>query len=479
MKKADKIPSSNPQIPNSNSQIPDPKSQFPNSKFEIPNSPRPLPPEHKGNLLLGVMPEFNRDQLGFITRCRDYGDVVRLRFLYLTAFFIYHPDDIEFVLSTNARNFIKSRSLRSPFFRRLVGNGLLTSEGEFWRRQRRLAQPAFHRQRISTYGEVMVDYTLRTISTWREGQVRDIHRDMMRLTLEIVVKTLFNADVSGDADRVGQVLSELVKPFGSQATLKWILNNRLPTSGHRRFFRNVDEIDEVVYRIISQRRASRADEGDLLSMLLQAQDEDGSQMNDRQLRDEVMTLFLAGHETTALTLSWTWYLLARNPEVEKKFHEELEQVLRGRQPTLADMAQLKYTEMIAKESMRLYPPAFGLGREAIEECEIGGYRIPAKSQVFIFTWATHRDPRFFTSPENFEPERWTEDRSSGLPKYAYFPFGGGPRACIGNYFAMMEIVLLLATIGQSFRFSLAGEVELFPAMSLRPRTGVNLILHER
>jgi cytochrome P450 len=440
------------------------------------------PPEHKGNLILGVMPEFNRDQLGFITRCRDYGDVVRLRFFYLTVYFLYHPDDIEYVLSTNAKNFIKSRSLRSPFFRRLVGNGLLTSEGEFWRRQRRLAQPAFHRQRISTYGDVMVEYAQRMMSGWREGEVRDIHRDMMRLTLEIVVKTLFNADVSGDADRVGQVLSELVKPFGSQATLKWILDNRLPTAGQRRFYGAVKEIDNVVYRIISERRASRSDEGDLLSMLLQAHDEDdGSQMTDRQLRDEVMTLFLAGHETTALTLSWTWFLLASNPEVETKFHQELAEVLGGKPPTVADMPRLKYTEMIAKESMRLYPPAFGVGRETIEECEIGGFTVPAKSQVFMFTWATQRDPRFFAEPDSFDPERWNEARSSTLPKYAYFPFGGGPRACIGNYFAMMEIVLLLATIGQRYRLPLAigAKVELFPAMSLRPKEGIKVRVEKR
>ncbi len=436
----------------------------------------PLPPGPKGNLILGVMPEFNRDTLGFIERCRDYGDVVRMRFLYLTVHFLYNPDHIEYVLSTNAKNFIKSRSLRSPFFQRLVGNGLLTSEGEEWKRQRRLAQPAFHRQRISAYGHVMVEYTTRMISSWRADEERDIHRDMMRLTLEIVVKTLFNADVSGDADKVGRVLSQMVKPFASQATLKWILDNRLPTPTHRRFNAAAREIDEIVYRIIAERRSSGSDQGDLLSMLLAAHDEDGSQMTDRQLRDEVMTLFLAGHETTALTLSWAWYLLAQNPEVEAKFHAELDEVLDGRLPTVADLARLKYTEMIAKESMRLYPPAYGVGREAIQEFELGGYRVPAKSQLFMFQWVTQRDPRFFPDPERFCPERWTEDFSSSLPKYAYFPFGGGPRACIGNYFAMMEVVLLLATIGQRFRFSLLPDrpVSLMPAMSLRPRDGIRV-----
>jgi cytochrome P450 len=216
-------------------------------------------------------------------------------------------------------------------------------------------------------------------------------------------------------------------------------------------------------------------------MLLDAHDEDGSHMTDRQLRDEVMTLFLAGHETTALTLSWAWYLLAENPDVDHKFHAELSEVLGGRLPEVTDMGHLKYTEMIAKESMRLYPPAYGLGRQAIEECEIGGYRVPPKSQVFMFPWATQRDPRFFAEPERFHPERWSEEFIGGLPKYAYFPFGGGPRICIGNYFAMMEVVLLLATIGQRFRFSLAPDhhVSLLPAMSLRPADGITVVVHQR
>ncbi|HEY5883725.1 MAG TPA: cytochrome P450 [Pyrinomonadaceae bacterium] len=441
----------------------------------------PLAPGPKGGLILGVMPEFNRDTLGFIERTRNHGDIVRMRFFYLTVHFLYNPAHIEYVLSTNARNFIKSRSLRTPFFRRLVGQGLLTSGGEVWKRQRRLTQPAFHRQRISAYGDVMVEYTRRMISIWQTGEARDIHRDMMRLTLEIVVKTLFDADVSQDADKVGNVLSRLVKPFAAQATLKWIADNRLPTPTHRSFNHDVDEIDAIVYRIIEERRSSGLDQGDLLSMLLAAHDEDGSQMTDRQLRDEVMTLFLAGHETTALTLSWAWYLIARNPAVEQKFHEEIDQVLGGKLPVAADLPRLKYTEMIAKESMRLYPPAYGLGRQAVEDCEIGGFRIRRGSQLFMFQWAMQRDPRFFPDPEEFKPERWTEEFTNTLPKYAYFPFGGGPRVCIGNYFAMMEIVLLMATIGQRFRFSVQNEkpVELLPAMSLRPRDGIVVTVETR
>ena len=428
---------------------------------------------------MGVMRDFNRDTLGFVTRCRDYGDVVRTRFLYVHAYFLYNPADIESLLVTNAKSYRKARSLRSPFFYRLVGNGLVTSEGDFWRRQRRLAQPAFHRQRISSYGDVMVQYAERAIAGWKNGERRDLARDMTRLTLEVVVKTLFNSDVSNDADHVGDILSQLVKPFASQATLKWILDNRLPTPGHRRYFNLVSEIDAIVFRMIAERRASGYDEGDLLSMLLQAQDEDGSQMTDAQLRDEVMTLFLAGHETTALSLSWSWYLLATHPEAEKKFHDELREVLGGRAPTVADLPQLKFTELIAKETVRLYPPAYAVGREAVEDTEVGGYHVPKGTQLFAFQWVTQRDARYFDEPDSFRPERWAN--GDAAPKYAYFPFGAGPRQCIGNYFAMMEIVLLLATIGQKFRFTLDPEhkVEVLPVLSLRPKNGIKAIVESR
>ena len=440
------------------------------------------PPGPKGSPIMGVMRDFNRDQLGFIERTRDeYGDIVWMRFLYVPALFLYHPDDVEYVLVTNPKNFIKSMSLRSNFFQRLVGNGLLTSQGEEWKRARRLSQPAFHRERVASYGQVMVDYTERLTAGWKEGERRDTHRDMMRLTLEIVVQCLFSADVSTDVDEVGATLKELVKPFAAQATLGWILNNRLPTPAHLRFHRLARKIDNVVYRIISERRATGEDKGDLLSMLLAARDEDGSQMSDRQLRDEVMTLFLAGHETTALTLAWTWYLLGTHPEAEKKFHAELDEVLGGRPATLADLSRLKYTEQIAKECMRLYPPAYGLGREAINDCEIGGYRVPRGTQVFMFQWATQRDPRFYDEPEAFHPERWTEDFIEQLPKYAYFPFGGGPRVCIGASFAMMEIILCLAAIGQKFRLEIDRDhpVSIFPAMSLRPKDGIKVVVKNR
>ena len=438
-------------------------------------------PGPKGTRVMGVMNEFNRDSLGFIERLqRDYGDIVWSRFLYVPALFLYHPNEIEYVLATNARNFVKAMTLRSNFFQRLVGNGLLTSEGEEWKRQRRLTSPAFHRHRIANYAETMINYTRRLTSSWTDGETRDMHADMMRLTLEIVVRCLFNSDVSSDVDRVGETLGELVKPFAAQATLKWILNNRLPTPQHLRFHRLAKKIDRVVYRIIAERR-QHDDTGDLLSMLLKAQDEDGSRMNDQQLRDEVMTLFLAGHETTALVLAWAWFLLGSNPDAEAKFHAELDEVIGHRDPGFDDIPRLKYTEQIAKEVMRLYPPAYGLGREAVADCEIGGYRVPAGTQVFVFQWVTQRDPRFFDDPLAFKPDRWTEEFEAQLPKYAYFPFGGGPRACVGASFAMMEMILVLATIGQRYRLELVPghPVETYPAMSLRPKNGVKVVVRRR
>ncbi|MDQ5839380.1 MAG: cytochrome P450 [Acidobacteriota bacterium] len=441
-----------------------------------------VPQGPKGGRVLGNMREFNRDTLGFIERCaREFGDVVLTRFLYVPAYFLFNPEHIEYVLATGAKNFVKAMSLRSPFFLRLVGDGLLTSDGEFWRRQRRLAQPAFHRDRVASYGETMVAFTERALARWQDGQTLDAHEEMMLLTQSIVAQTLFSADVSTEAREIGEALSRIVRPFSSQATLKWILDNRLPTPGHLRFNRAVQKIDRFVYRIISERRASGEDTGDLLSMLLRAQDEDGSRMTDRQLRDEVMTLFLAGHETTALALTWAWYLLARNPEAEEKLHAELGEVLGGRAPSVEDLPRLRYCEWVVKETLRLYPPAYAVGREAVRDCEVGGYRIPEGMQVFAFQWAVQRDARWYEEPEAFRPERWREEVAARLPKFAYFPFGGGPRQCIGNSFAMMEAVLILAAIARRFRLRLVPgyTVELLPAMSLRPKDGVRVKLERR
>jgi cytochrome P450 len=437
-----------------------------------------LPPGPKGHYLTGNLLDYARDPLDFLSRCsREYGDVVRLRLPGLPLYLLNNPDDVEQVLVKNNRAFVKSR-----YFRRelgFLGKGLLNSEGEFWRRQRRLAQPTFHRRRINAYGEVMVSYTERMLATWRAGEIRDIHQEMMRLLLEIVAKVLFDAEIA-ESREVREALDRAVKRFdeqGSGMLVRFLLGN-FPTPTNLRFRRAVGRLDEVIYGIIDERRSSGKDTGDLLSMLLHAQDEEGNQMSNRQLRDEVITLLLAGHETNALALSWTWYLLSRHPEVETKLLDEFREVLGDRAPTVDDVPRLRYAEMVIKESMRLYPPAWGLSREAAEECEIGGYRVPAGTQLFIVLWVLHRDPRYFEDPETFHPERWEDGSAKRTPKYAYLPFGAGPRLCIGSSFAMTEAILLLATVAKSFRLKLASEQPVIPqpSVTLRPGGGMRMVL---
>ncbi len=439
------------------------------------------PPGPKGHFYRGNFPEYQRDPLSFITAsAREYGDVVSLRLGPKRVFLLSQPDDIEYVLVTANRNFTKDFSLQ--LYRPVLGNGLLTSDGDFWLRQRRMAQPAFSRQRIASYGDTMIAYAQRMLLSWQDGQSLDLHEEMMRLTLQIAAKTLFDADVAGEAPEVGEALEEALKCVETRFGFFFWLPVWVPTPNHLRLRRAVQRLDRVLYGLIDQRRRSAEDRGDFLSLLLHARDEDdGSRMTDRQLRDEAMTLFLAGHETTALALTWTWYLLAQHPEVEEELGAELQQVLGGRPPSVADLPKLRYTEQVVMESMRLYPPAYGIGREAIGECKIGGYRIPAGATLYMFQWVVHRDPRIFANPDHFWPSRWADGLAQRLPKYAYFPFGGGPRLCIGNSFAMMEAVLVLATMAQRFRVKLAPHqtVVPWPSITLRPRDGIQVVLNKR
>jgi cytochrome P450 len=420
-----------------------------------------------------------RDPLAFFTHCaKTYGDITGMRYFNFRVFFVNNPDYIEDVLVNNARKFHKGRVLQAN--KGVFGQGLLTSEGSFWLRQRRLAQPAFHRARIATYAETMVQYTERVLESWHDGEERDIHEEMMRVTLQIVGKTLFDADVAKDAQEVGQsleLLMELSADFGKAIMIpEWV-----PTLHNLRKMRAIRKLDKIIYRIIEERRKSDRDTGDLLSMLLAARDDDGSRMTDKQLRDESITLFLAGHETTANALSWTWWLLAQNPQAENKLHAELDSLLGGRAPTLDDVPKLKYSEQVLTESLRLYPPAWGTARIAIEDHEIAGYHIPKGAGVSLTQWTMHRDPRWFTDPEIFRPERWEDGLARRLPRFAYFPFGGGPRQCIGNTFALMEATLVLATIAQKFRFRLVTghPVVPLPSITLRPRHGIRAFLEAR
>lgn len=435
----------------------------------------PSPPNKRP--ILGHLLEYNRDPMGFLQGCaQTLGDVVTLQFGKRSFYLVSHPNDIEEVLVTRSREFIKSRAVKGH--RILLGSGLLLSEGEFWQRQRRLAQPAFHRERIMGYGSTMVAHTHQMLSTWQDGEIRDIHQDMMELTLAIVVKLLFDVEMAGQMKDVGKCLAAAMDLFSDRINTMFV-PTWLPTPKKQRFYKAVARLDEIVYDIIQQHRSSGTDRGDLLSMLLQSTDEtDGSQMTDRQLRDEIMTLFIAGHETTANALTWTFMLLAQHPEVTQKLATEWQTVLNGRDPTVQDLPQLRYTEHVVLESMRLYPPAWLIARQSVEDTHIGKYFLPAGTVVLISQWLVQRDARFFDSPDAFQPDRWENDLAKRLPAYAYFPFGGGARVCIGKAFALMEAVLLLTTIGQNYRLSLLPDrpVRFDPSLTLRPKDGLRMQL---
>jgi cytochrome P450 len=435
----------------------------------------------KGGFFRGSGVAFRRDQLGFYESCaREYGDFVSTKMGPYRIRMIYHPDAIEELLVTRSRDFVKSPGVR--LLRPLLGDGLLLSEGATWLRQRRLAQPAFHRQRVAGYGDVMISLTARHVAGWKDGDTLDVHAEMMGLTQAIVAKTLFDADVSGDAHDAGQAAKVLAEDFGARLQSIRLLPYWMPTPGNLRARRAVRRLDGIVQRIIAARHASDEDRGDLLSMLMHARDaDDGTGMTARQLRDEVMTIFLAGHETTAVALSWTWYLLAQHPAAESRLAAELRDVLGDRTPSVADLPRLKYAEAVVTESMRLFPPAYGIGRQAARATEIAGHAV-ARSDIFIApTWVVHRDRRWFDEPAAFRPERWAGDLAQRLPRYAYFPFGGGPRQCIGNGFALMEAVLVLAAIAQRFRLTLVPGQQITPTpyVTLRPEPGIRMHLARR
>jgi len=447
-----------------------------------PKAPPGPAPGPKGRFLLGSLIEVSRDWLGFYKRCaEEHGDVVCIHLAHVPVYLVVHPRDIETVLVTNAGNFTKSADYRA--LARVLGKGLLTSEGEFWKRQRSLIQPAFHRQSIKAYAEVMTRAAGRMLDSWKEQDERNIHEDLMRVTLEIVAQCLFGAEVTGTAERVGKAMEVVTERFVNNASLAVMFPFDIPVFFARREWHAIRELNKIIGGIIRERRSSSQPREDLLDMLLRVRDADGNPMSGEQLRDEVMTLFLAGHETTAIALSWGCYLITQNPQVERKLAEELRAVLGDRLPTPEDLPRLRYTEMVLKETMRLYPAVWGIGRKAVKECELGGYRVPAGSNIFILQWRTQRDPRFFSDPERFDPERWREDpvRSGKVPRFAYFPFGGGPRACVGASFAMMEATLLLAMIQQKYHLEVAPEhpIEIFASVTLRPKYGIRVIPKRR
>ena len=397
------------------------------------------------------------------------------------VFFINHPDLVRDLFVVKAHKFTKGRALKRA--KVLLGNGLLTNEGDSHLRQRRMIQPAFHRTRIADYARSMTVFGDRMADEWTNGKVLDIDREMMRLTLQIVAKTLFSAEVDDDADRVGKAMTTMVELFNFLLLPFSELLEKLPLPQSRRFRQARKILDDVIYSIIDERRRSGEDKGDLLSMLLLAQDEDdGGTMTDEQVRDEALTLFLAGHETTANALTWTWYLLSQNPAAEVALHAELDTVLQGRCPTIDDLPLLKYAEAVLAESMRLFPPAWAIGRNTVEDHDFGGFTARPGTLVLTSPYVMQRDARFWEAPLDFIPERWSSMtvKEAGQ-RYIYFPFGGGVRRCIGESFAWTEGILLIAIFARKWKFRLepGQKIGVNPQITLRPKYGMRMTAESR
>lgn len=438
---------------------------------------RRAPPGPPGHLLLGNLREFAADTLGFATRlAREHGDVARFLLVNREAWLLSAPEAVERVLVSNPRNYAKH-----AFFWRKVeaifGKGLLTNEGEDWRRQRRLVQPAFHHDRIAEYARIMVDATLDRLAGWRDGEPLDVRGEMTSITFRVVARTLFDAEVEGETAEIAEAFDTGIEEIARRIRQPLLLPDWVPTAGNRRYRSAVRRMDRLVYRIIDEHRDGR-DRGDLLSALMRVADEDGRSMSGRQLRDETITMLLAGHETTALALTWTWYLLSGHPEVVERLEREVDAL--GGPPTVADLPRLAYTERVVRESLRIYPPAYSFGREALADDEILGWPVPARTTLFVFPWVLHRDPRFYPYPLRFDPDRWTDDFERTLPRLAYLPFGAGPRMCIGREFARMELVLIVAAIAQRFRLEWCAEHPVpMASITLRPTGGLRASVRER
>ena len=428
----------------------------------------------------GNLDQFSRRRLDFfIDIAREYGDIVSFRFGPRRVFLISKSELIEQVLVTDAKHYIKHFGARA--YKPVLGNGLVTSEGDFWLRQRRLSQPAFLKHRVLSYAPMMAALTEQMIARWQSGDQVDVHFEFSSLTSAIALKTLFDLDDAGDRERFTETLRLAFDLMSERFRSIFRLPSWFPSPANRRLKRAVAELCNVVDGFIAQGRARKEVGNDLLSRLVNARDDDGTRMSDRQLRDEMMTLYLAGHETTALTLSWSWYLISQHPDVEQKLVVEWQHVLGGRAPTLDDLAHLPYTDAVITEAMRVYPPVYLIGREATCDLELGGYRVKKGYTIFMSQWVNHRDPAYFPDPEVFRPERWQDGLAKRIPKYAYYPFGGGQRVCIGNTFALMEAAIILATVGQKYRFTLLPDavIDVNPQITLLPKNGIPAVLQKR
>lgn len=441
-------------------------------------TPRALPPGPAGSVLLGSLREIRRDPLAFLVHASDtYGDVVRFRIANVPIVLLNDPGEIERVLVTDQKRFVKGRTLARA--RRLFGNGLLTSDGEFHASQRRQILPGFHRPRLAEYGETMSQIAVAHRERWQPGQIIDIAAAMNHLTLAIAGRTLFAADLEVLAADLEEAQETGIGRLGMSVLPFAPLFDRLPLPRTRRFQAARSRLDRALYALIESRRHDCDGRSDVLSQWLCAQGDAGG-MTDVQIRDEMMTLLLGGYETTSNALAWTWYLLAQHSRVEARLHAELDSVLGSRIAVFDDVAHLPFTRMVLAESMRLYPPAWLIGRVAVEDYVAAGYRLPAGSLVIMSPWLVHRNARYFPAPEAFDPDRWLPERQAGRPKFSYFPFGGGSRGCIGEPFALMEGVLLLASLGQRWKFRSVGEPpRIDPAITLRPKSGIYVQVEDR
>lgn len=441
-----------------------------------PRGERSCAPGPRNLPFLGVAPMLRRDPIGYLTRiAHAYGDIVQFRMLERQTFLLNHPDYVREILVTRQNNFTKTPTLRRA--KRFFGEGLLTSEGEHHVRQRRLLQPAFHRERLPSYGAVMAAYAREARDRFAVNTEINMKGEMMRLTLAIVTRALFDADVEGDAKDVGVAMTDLLRSFRVFLLPFTQLIRRLPLPQNRRIDRALASVKQIVDRIIQEHRTASEYKDDLLSTLLGIRDEDGSSLTNEQLRDEILTLFVAGHETTALGLTWTWYLLARNPECERKVHQEIDSVLGGRMPEFDDIPRLVYTESVIAESLRLYPPVWLMGRMAKEDFELDGVPIANGSICLMSPYLMHHDPRFFPDPDRLDPERWRPEVRESRPKFSYFPFGGGARVCIGERFAWAELILVIATLAQKWRFRMVTEepMKTVPRLTLQPSGEVRML----
>ena len=441
---------------------------------------RARPPKISYLRLFGM----RRDPLGaFLSLSREHGHVVRFRGLY-TAYQLTHPSDVERVLQSNAHNYVKGRNYKK--FRDSTGDGLLISDGELWRRQRRLAQPAFHRRHLEAFAALMAREAAAHVAAWRGraagGEVLDVADEMMRLTLRIVGLTMFSTDLSHEADLIGRSL-EVIRAHSIRRMWQPVsVPVSVPTPANLRFRRALADGDHIISSMIDARRSGEIKNDDLLSLLTRARDEEtGEGMSDEQLRAEAVTILGAGHETTAVALSWLWYLLSGHPEVEEKLHAELERELGGRAPAFEDLPRLRYARMVCEETMRLYPPVWALSRTALGPDSYGGYPVRAGSEALLLPYVTHRHPDFWDDPERFDPERFAPGREETRPRFSYFPFGGGPRQCVGQHFAMTEMLIIVAAVAQSYTLRLVPghAVEPEASITLRPRTGVPVTLRAR